>query len=219
MRAPSTVPRLPGRIGDFVVPQDPVSAATWAWASRHLPGYLFSHSIRSYCWGLALADVEGCDADLDILWAASLLHDNGLTRVPKNTMCFEVEGSEIARRFLVGIGMADERAERVAIAIILHMQPAVTLSDGVESVLLDRATAIDVRGDGYDQIASKRDAVMRTFPRGSFDRLFLAAIRREVAVRSSCQSSRLLDGTGAGTASGLAEWMARSPWRSIGGRV
>ena len=99
-----------------------------------------------------------------------------------------------------------EDADRAAIAIILHMRPAVTLDDGVESVLLDRATGIDVRGAGHEAIARVGEAVVAAFPRGPFDRHFLRAIEREVAVRGDCRSARLLAGTG------LADWMARSPW-------
>ena len=42
--------------------------------------------------------------------------------------------------------------DRVAVAIVLHMRPSVTLEDGVEAVLLDRATSLDVRGEGYDLV-------------------------------------------------------------------
>jgi hypothetical protein len=91
------------------------------------------------------------------------------------------------------------------------MQPSVTLDDGVESVLLDRATGIDVRGDGYDAIGATRSDVVRAFPRGDFDRHFLAAIEHEVSVRRDCQSARLLERTG------LADWMARSPWAAEAG--
>lgn len=210
------VPPLPARIGAFAVPQDAVSTAAWAWAGARLPGYLFRHSVRSYCWGSAIADDEGWTVDRGVLWAAALLHDNGLTRIPGNTMCFEVEGAERARRVLTHAGMTIDRAERVAIAIILHMRPSVTVADGVESVLLDRATAIDVRGDGFEQVASRCTDVVRDFPRGDFDGRFVAAIRWEVAIRATCQSSRLLDGRGPGTGTGLADWMARSPWRSSG---
>ena len=111
-----------------------------------------------------------------------------------------------ARRWLEGIGLAPEKAERVERAIVLHMQPSVTLDDGVESVLLDRATGLDVRGAGFELVDRVRADVVRDYPRGEFDRHFLAAIRREVAVRSTCQSARLLNVTG------LAEWMASSPW-------
>ena len=198
---------LPARIGAVAVPQDPVSAETWRWSQRALPGYLLAHSVRSYCWGVAIADAEGWTFDRRILWTASLLHDLGLTRIPENRMCFEVEGAEIARRVLERHGLPAGDADRAAIAIILHMQPAVTLADGVESVLLDRATGIDVRGAGIEAIAAVRDGVVQAFPRGGFDRLFLRAIEREVARRGDCQSARLL---AAGT--GLADAMRRSPW-------
>lgn len=199
---------LPKAIGTIAVPQNGVSSRTWQWAQRALPEYLLAHSVRSYCWGVAIADQEGWSFDAQILWAAALLHDYGLTRIPRNTMCFEIEGAEIARGILGRAGMAPEAAERAAIAIILHMQPGVTLSDGVESVLLDRATAVDVRGDGFDDVDAVRDAVVKEYPRAAFDRRFLAAIRREVAVRRDCQSNRLLN------VNDLAGWMARSPWRA-----
>jgi HD domain len=212
----SSVPPFPTQIGTIAVPQDRVSAATWGWATRNLPQYLFDHSVRAFCWGAELAHRQGWAHDRQVLWTASLFHDVGLTRLGRNTMCFEVEGAERARVFLERQGMDPAAADRAAIAIILHMQPSVTLEDGVEAVLLDRATSIDVRGEGYHEIDSVRDDVMARFPRGAFDRRFLAAIRREVAIRPGCQSARLLDRTD------LAAWIARSPWAgaatSPGGR-
>jgi cyanamide hydratase family protein with HD domain len=204
----SNLPSLPRRIGAIAVPQDEVSAATWAWANRSLPRYLFAHSIRAYCWGAAIGAGEGWRFDRRILWTSSLLHDNGLRRLGRNTMCFEVEGAELAQRLLERMGMPADEAERVAIAIILHMQPGVTLDDGVEAVLLDRATGLDVRGVEFELVDDVRDAVVRAYPRGAFDRHFLGAIRHEVALRPDCQSARLLNETG------LTAWMARSPWRT-----
>jgi hypothetical protein len=205
------VPPIPTRIADIAVPQDDVSTATWRWAHRSLPAYLLAHSVRSYCWGATIAAGEGWAFDRRILWTASLMHDVGLTRIPRNTMCFEVEGAEIARHFLERHGLPARDADRAAIAIILHMQPSVDVDDGVEGVLLDRATGIDVRGNGYEAIAAVRAEVVRAFPRGPFDRHFLRAIEREVGRRQDCQSARLLNRTG------LAGWMARSPWATCRG--
>jgi len=205
-------PSLPRSIAGIGVPQDGISAATWAWARRNLPDYLLTHSVRAYCWGAAIATGEGWAFDGQILWTASLFHDFALTRIARNTMCFEVEGAEIARRLLERLGMDPDSADRAAIAIILHMQAGVTLADGVESVLLDRATGLDVRGDGYGLVDAVRPGVMAAFPRGAFDRHFVRAMEREVAVRPTCQSSRLLRDED------LTGWMARSPWRGAAGR-
>jgi hypothetical protein len=185
-------PDAPLAIGGIEIPDDEVSVATWAWAERRLPRYLLAHSVRSYCWGVTLATNEGLVCDAPILWAAALIHDVGLTRTARNRTCFEFEGGRIARRLLVGEGMVPDDADRVARAIELHMAPNVTLADGVESVLLDRATGIDVRGTEFGAIDHVRDAVMRDLPREDFDRRFLTAIRREVVARPGCQSERLL---------------------------
>jgi hypothetical protein len=184
--------------------------AVWQWAGRSLPDYLLTHSVRSYCWGAAIALGEGWDFDRRVLWTAALMHDVGLTRVPRNATCFEVEGAEVARRFLTRAGMPATEVDRAATAIVLHMQPSVTLDDGVESVLLDRATGLDVRGAAFELVDAVRSEVVHAFPRRDFDRHFLAAIGREAAIRPSCQSARLLDRTR------LADWMVRSPWAAHG---
>ena len=199
---------LPRQIAGIAVPPDEISRATWRRAQHALPGYLLAHSVRTYCWGARIAAAEGWSFDRRILWTASLLHDTGLTTIPRNPSCFEVEGGRSARGFLERAGLPAADAARVDRAIVLHMQAAVTLDDGVEAVLLDRATGLDVRGVGYELVDDIRPAVVRAFPRAAFDRRFLAAIAREAERRPTCQSARLLHETG------LATRMARSPWRA-----
>jgi hypothetical protein len=202
---------LPARVAGIRIPGDAVSAAMWAWIHRTQPEYLRAHSIRAYLWAAALARRDGLSYDRQVLWTAALLHDVGLTSLPRNTMCFEVEGAEFARRFLERNGMPSGAADRAAIAIILHMRSGVTVADGVEAALLDRSTGLDVRGDGYELVDDVRAEVMASFPRGDFDRRFLRAIKAEAAARPGCQSARLLNEMG------LDAWMARSPWRSSEG--
>jgi hypothetical protein len=204
--SPSRAPALPTDIAGIVVPQDLVSAATWARAHRTLPAYLRAHSIRSYCWGMVIGAREGWTIDARILWSAALLHDAGLTTLTRNRDCFEVSGGAMARRFLARTGMDRADARDVERAIVLHMAPTVTLEDGVEAVLLDRATGLDVRGAGFELVDAVRPAVVRAYPRGSFDRRFLQAMTREAEARPTCHSARLVHRVG------LAERMARSPW-------
>ena len=96
---------LPKQIAGIAVPQDAISLATWRQAEQALPGYLLAHSVRSYCWGAGIAAREGWSFDRRILWTASLLHDTGLTTIPRNASCFEVEGGRSARRFLERAGL------------------------------------------------------------------------------------------------------------------
>src|SRR5688500_44812 len=112
--------RLPGSIAGLPVPQDAVSAATWRWAQANLPRYLLEHSVRSYCWGAEIAAWEGLTFDAQVLWTAALFHDVGLTRIPRNTMCFEAEGAEIAGRILEQNAMSARPADTAAIASSGH---------------------------------------------------------------------------------------------------
>jgi len=204
-----TLRDLPTRIAGIAVPRDEVSAATWRHAQRILPRYLLDHSVRSYCWGATIGAGEGWAFDSQVLWTASLLHDHGLSTLPRNDDCFEVTGGARARRWLERVGMALGAAQTVERAIVLHMQPSVALDDGVEAVLLDRATGLDVRGADFDLVGDVVRDVVRDYPRGDFDRRFVAAIQREVDRRPGCQSARLLNETG------LVEWMAQSPWKAF----
>jgi hypothetical protein len=198
---------LPRTIAGLEIPQDPVSAATWRWALRRLPTYLFAHSARSYLWAATLGRDEELTFEPRILWSAALLHDVGLTRIPRNSRCFEFQGAEVARRFLVAQGMTAAEAMRVGLAIELHMAGA-TLEDGVESFLLDRATGVDVAGREFERIAAVREAVGSAFPRSGFDALFHNAIQREVDTRYGCESARLIGR--------LANAQAGSQWRNQG---
>ncbi|OGO51856.1 MAG: hypothetical protein A2Z32_09485 [Chloroflexi bacterium RBG_16_69_14] len=85
MSAMRPVPPLPSEIADIVIPQDDTAASTWRWAHRALPDYLLTHSVRAYCWGAVIGAGEGLTFDRQVLWTASLMHDVGLTRIPKNT--------------------------------------------------------------------------------------------------------------------------------------
>jgi len=183
---------FPSRIGSVAVPQDRISRETWAWAQRRLPVYVFDHSVRCYCWAVALADQDGLTVDARVLWVAALLHDVGLTRIGRSSECFELDGAAVATRFALRAGMPAAHAERVARAIVAHMASNVRMADGAESVLLDRSTGLDVRHVDAQRVAAIRGPIDAAFPRGAFDRLFRAAIAREVALRGDCQSARLL---------------------------
>ncbi|HEX8025306.1 MAG TPA: hypothetical protein VF484_03785, partial [Candidatus Limnocylindrales bacterium] len=107
-----------------------------------------------------------------------------------------LDGAGVARQFALGAGMTATAADRVARAIVLHMASQVTPADGAEGYELDRATGIDVRGRNAELVAGMRGPVDAAYPRGAFDRLFKAAVAREVAIRTDCQSARLLAALG-----------------------
>ena len=98
-------------------------ARRWRWAHRACRGICSAHPFARTAGARRSGRGRGWTVDSRVLWCAALFHDIGLTSIASNTMCFEVEGAELARRTLERFGMEAEAADRAAIAIILHMQP------------------------------------------------------------------------------------------------
>ncbi len=92
---------------------------------------------------------------------------HGFTR-PRDTTCscFAVEGARAAHRFAATIGWNDERCDRLAEAISLHLNVQVGLRHGPEAHLLHEGAALDVNGARLRDIGSKAvSAVLQEYPR------------------------------------------------------
>lgn len=155
--------------------------------ARVSPRYLFNHCARCYAWACALAERWGMDFDRELLYAASLLHDLGLTGTFDGPGCFEDEGAEAARGFARGWGWSEQRSGLLAEAIRLHMAPEVDPGDGPEAYLLAAATGCDVRGRYLEEIdVEVRRLVLARLPRLGFKEAFLARWREEAERKPDC---------------------------------
>ena len=112
------------------------------------PDFLVHHCLRSYLFAQALAVPCQLHPDAELLYVMSLLHDLGLTEAyaKGEASCFAVRGAEGARKLMGSAGYTEERQEQVAEAIALHLNVAVDIDDGVEALLLNAGTVLDVTG-------------------------------------------------------------------------
>jgi hypothetical protein len=130
---------------------------------------LFHHSLRVYCWGTLAGGRTSLTFDPELLYAASLFHDIGLTaRYADSQLRFEVDGANAARDFLKGHGISEGDIETVWIAIALHTTPGIPqFMQRPEIRLVQAGAGMDVSGRGYDQFTdAQREAVVAAFPRG-----------------------------------------------------
>jgi len=118
---------------------------------------LFNHCLRVYLWGALLAARDGLRYDSELLYVGSALHDLGLTETYAGQWeaipCFAVEGAVCARAWALGRGSDPELAGRLANAISLHVNPRVTVEQGVEEHLLAAGAALDVIGARHRELA------------------------------------------------------------------
>ena len=129
---------------------------------------LFQHSMRVYLWSALLADRKGLGFDPELLYAAAMFHDLGLTEAfHASSLRFEVDGANAARDFLRSHGIPEADIHKVWTAIAFHTTPGIPEFLHPEASLLHMATGMDVAGRSYDQVTDEqRDAVVAAYPRG-----------------------------------------------------
>jgi hypothetical protein len=128
---------------------------------------LFHHSIRVYFWGAFAGKRMELSFDPELLYAAAMFHDIGLTaRYAESQLRFEVDGANAARDFLRGHGVSERDIEIVWNAIALHTTPGIVQFMRPEIALVQAGAGMDVAGRGYDQFTDvQREAVLAAFPR------------------------------------------------------
>jgi HD domain len=135
---------------------------------------LLNHCLRVYLWGALLGARDRLRYDEEVLFVAAALHDLGLTDTylaGSTTPCFAVQGAIAAGDWALEHGCERSRAEAVADAISLHINPRVRPSEGVEAHLLTAGAAFDVIGARYRHIARPLvSAAIERHPRLGFKR-------------------------------------------------
>jgi hypothetical protein len=138
---------------------------------------LFNHSRRVFFFGALQGLRRRLQPDLELLYAAAMFHDIGLTeRYRTSTVRFEVDGANAARDFLTAHGFDEADADTVWLGIALHTTPGVPEFLAPEVALLQAGVEVDVVGVGRGQLAPEAlAAVTAAHPRPQFKQRILAA--------------------------------------------
>jgi hypothetical protein len=128
---------------------------------------LFHHSVRVYFWGALAGSRKGFRYDPELLYAAAMFHDIGLTsHYGCSKHRFEVDGANAARDFLRQRGICESDVETVWNAIALHTTPGIPEFMRPEIALVQAGAGMDVAGRDYDAFTdAEREAVVSAFPR------------------------------------------------------
>ena len=129
---------------------------------------LFHHSVRVYYWGALSGKRNGLAFDAELLYAAAMFHDIGVTpHYHGSQLRFEVDGANAARDFLRGHGIAEGDIEKVWLAIALHTTPGIPEHMQPEIALVQAGAGMDMTGRNFDSFTDEeRAAVIAAHPRG-----------------------------------------------------
>jgi hypothetical protein len=128
---------------------------------------LFRHSMRVYCWASLTGRRRALKFDPELLFAAAMFHDLGLTpEFHSSTLRFEVNGANAARDFLKSHGIPEADIRRTWLAIALHTSPGIAEHLEPEIALIHSAAALDIVGRGFEELPQdEREAVLALYPR------------------------------------------------------
>lgn len=109
-------------------------------------GHSFDHVDRVYKNALKISEEEK-DVDLDVIKAATLLHDIERDKESDNEIeCHAEEGSKTALEILKEEGFPEEKANKVSYAIKVHRYSKGILPETKEAKILQDADRLDALG-------------------------------------------------------------------------
>ncbi|MER5351033.1 HD domain-containing protein [Kitasatospora sp. NPDC002551] len=174
---------------DLGLPATQLARRTLAHARSLLPAALFHHSVRTYLYGRLLGEQRGLrpdhDYDDELLFLGCLLHDSGLSAEGNGDQRFELDGADLAVRFLREEGVASDRREVVWDAIALHMDREIAERKRPEIALVALGAGFDLGGGPNRLPPGYADRVHRAHPR-----LRAAAVLHDSIVNQALENPR-----------------------------
>ncbi|KAA8888120.1 HD domain-containing protein [Nocardia colli] len=135
----------------LVLPQTPLAQAVLALTLQVESPAIANHSIRSFVFARLFADhiqaASDADYDPDLLFAATVLHDIGLSEAGNGHRRFEVDGADKAAEFLTEQGLGAAAVDSVWEAIALHTTQHIADRRGTLSMLTTNGISLDFGKD------------------------------------------------------------------------
>jgi HD superfamily phosphodiesterase len=154
-------------VKSIVVPDSRLGRAITAFIRDTESDLLFNHSSRVYFFGAIMGQERGLTFDAELLYAAAMFHDIGLTPGHSSpNLRFEVDGANAARDFLKSHEVDPADIEKVWTGIALHTTPGVPEFMDPVIALTTAGVEMDVLGLTYDQYPDDvREAIVAAYPR------------------------------------------------------
>ena len=174
-------------LGALSIPDTALARQATELAREAEPLYMFNHSVRTYLFGVAVGEHLGLEADREVVYVASVLHDLALAPAHRGPESFELEGARAAHAFAIQEGMDSRRAALVHEAIALHTSVGIADRREPEVALVHFGAGLDVIGFRQEDVsAATRRAVVEAWPRLDMKAAFVRCLEEEVASKPDC---------------------------------
>ncbi|MCC7412328.1 MAG: HD domain-containing protein [Gammaproteobacteria bacterium] len=178
---------VPLPLDELRIPDTKMAGEALALVEQCSPPLLVNHSLRTWCFGVAVARQLRLKPDLEVFFLAAIMHDLGLVDAYDGEDSFELEGARAAHAFLCGRDYPRERADLVHEAIALHAAVGVADALAPEIALVHFGAGVDVIGYRAEDVARETcDAVVARYPRLDFKREFSRMIEAQATRKPRC---------------------------------
>ena len=148
------------------IPATAVIDQSIEYARQKCEPYLFNHVVRSWLFAERIGQLKKLEYDAEVVAVGTLLHDITLNKAFVGPRRFEVEGADLARSFVTGIGFDKRRAQLIWDSVALNSTPSIGLYKETEVALCTTGICLDVVGLDFELIPSNEiKAVIDAFPR------------------------------------------------------
>ncbi|MGP4087047.1 HD domain-containing protein [Streptomyces sp. KR55] len=181
-----------------------------------------NHSVRSYLFARLLADhlgaAPGRDYDEQLLFAACVLHDIGLSPAADGPQRFEVDGADFAARLLTDHGVPAAGVDAVWEAIALHTSGGIAERRGLLCRLTRDGVGMDFGRDTDFVTDAQAQAIHAAYPRLGMERELVETIVEQArrtpskAPRYSFADVLLLERGAAAHTTRIEQGAAHSRW-------
>lgn len=164
-------------VGGITAPDSELAREAAALVSRvHTPAML-NHVHRTWWFAEFLGRKRELKYDRELLYLASVLHDLGLTPAYAGDHRFEIDGADVARRFLREREYPDAKIKLAWDAIALHSSGEIAERREPEVALVNFGAHVDIMGLRIEEIAPQLiDDTRSLYPRLGMKEAFLAAV-------------------------------------------
>jgi hypothetical protein len=157
---------LKREVAGVTVPDTALVARSMEEARALSEPYLFNHAVRSWLFAVQLAGLQGLSYDEEVVAAASLLHDVGLTKEYQGKRRFEVEGADAGRALAKAGGMDDRRTQLLWYCIALNATLSISPYAEPEVGICTAGAGADYAGLLFERIPTASTArILAEFPR------------------------------------------------------
>jgi len=164
---------------ELPVPESALARPAEEFVEAALPGYVLTHSYRTYFLGKVLASLDGATIDDELAYLAALPHDVNLGH-PTPGRCFAMTGGERAARLVTEWGADSSTAEAVAVAASGHATPGAYHDLSDPAGFVHAGSIADVAGRGLHEVDPVWLAdLQQHYPRHNLKRQLVPTVRAE----------------------------------------